>query len=218
MKNEELQKYIDDIRKVAKSALDKQIYLPVKCDYDYELEEYTGSIISNYNIQEFVLEHIGKEYGSVYGDSHFKLKGSYRKEEVGVSLFCDKENARLALENKKYEILQETKVLLDTFNKLEELQKKTIDNTVFCVLQDNKTEKYQVVVMEVYNIMVSCTNYHYEKLIDDMSELKLNGSIVACELRDEIGHYTAVFGQRCFTDSNEAFEKAKRLNRELKEQ
>ena len=100
------------------------------------------------------------------------------------------------------------------FAKLEVLQKKCIDSTLFCVLQETNKETFQVVAMRAYNVMISCTGYHYDRLIDDSSVLKRDGYVIAFDLNDSIGNFTAVLGERCFMDSQKAFEKAEKLNRE----
>ena len=224
MVNEELGKYIQDFHNIVLPVLNKYIFA-MTTDEDMKLRKF--------EISEFTLRHIGTydliEDG-VYADSHPYLVNSYCKRDLGKSIFgktifcgeAKSEKLNLLIPdnsdegNENFVEMPDTQILYDTFEKLEMLRQKNIDRTVFCVLQDEKTSKFQVVAMQLCNLMISGSGYHYREILDNNERLRNTGCIVACDLNDDIGRFTAVFGERCFLSSAHAFKKTKELNESIK--
>ena len=131
----------------------------------------------------------------------------------GLSLMQGAQSASQEIEG---EVIwsEETKTLSDVFQQLSNLSDQKIDRTVFCVLLDESSNKFNVTAMPLYDLMISGSTYHYKDLMDNDREFKRNGILVACKTRDEIGSFTGVFDERCFLDSEHAWQKAQTMNKE----
>lgn len=204
MTNEVLKTFILRAVQIAQPLLGKDIYALID----------DGLEIGHYHIEEFVMEDVTDKNINVYADSHSRLVNGYNSDDVGYGVFGTEHEAYSGLHAVTFDWSEETKTLSDVFQQLSNLSDQKIDRTVFCVLLDESSNKFNVTAMPLYDLMISGSTYHYKDLMDNDREFKRNGILVACKTRDEIGSFTGVFGERCFLDSEHAWQKAQTMNKE----
>lgn len=215
MVNESSLEFIELAVKNAQGYIGKDIYLPIKSDYAENIDNNEEYKIGHFKLEEFTLNNVGDELYEVLADSYSRLQNSYDSSAIGKTIFCDKPNAEAALKGEQYGMSKDTAGLFNVFYKLEAMKSNLKDTSVFCIIFDTENEKFEIVVMRLKNLMISGSEYHYSGYIDDERSFKRDKLLVACEVKDNIGVFKGVFGQRCFLDSEKAWTKVTEMNQNV---
>ena len=215
MVNESLLEFIESAVENVKDYLGKDIYLPIEKDYEEigsSNEEYK---IGHFKVEEFAINNIGDVLYKVLADSHSRLQSSYSSSDIGKTIFCDEHNAEAALKGEQYGMSKDTAGLFNAFYKLEAMKNNLKDTSVFCTIFNTENAKFEIAVMRLKSLMISGSDYHYNRYIDDERDFKRDKLLVACRVEDNIGAFDGVFGQRCFIDSEKAWAKVEEMNQNV---
>lgn len=221
MENKGLKSYVNQAISIIGNSLGKNIYTPTTKDVT---DGSKHCEIKCSTVTEIVIQGIGKDYFRVFGDSNpHDINTYFTSDEIGTSIFCDKENAEDYSKNIPHSIGADTALLLHTLSNLELMNKNLPDLLVFGIAYNHGTDLFDVVAEKLQGLVFSNSLEVYGKYFDNIDDYNKTKPIIACETCEtHDGRYdtckiAGVIGQRCFFDSEEAWNKVAEMNENIEE-